>query len=200
MRYVIMADGKMSRWEKSYEVPKHLLPIDNEILLGRTVRQIRENDPAAEVIITSHDPRYGHYGAVRYEPKNNVYEIDRFTEELIVDDVCFMYGDTYYTDGAVAQICRIKTDSMYFVGTSRSIVAVIAHDGELMRRHVHRVREMHMAGQLKDCRGWQLYQSFTGQSFDKISIGPYFLTLDDGTQGFNRIEEYQQFIESRQKK
>ena len=77
---------------------------------------------------------------------------------------------------------------------------MIAHNGELMRRHVHRVREMHIAGQLKDCRGWQLYQSFTGQSFEKISIGPYFLTLDDGTQGFNRIEEYQQFIESRQKK
>ena len=72
-----MADGKMSRWDNTCEVPKHLLPIGSEILLGRTVRQIRENDPAAEVIVTSHDPRYGNYGAVRYEPKNNVYEIDR---------------------------------------------------------------------------------------------------------------------------
>lgn len=200
MRYVIMADGKMSRWEKSYAVPKHLLPIGNEILLGRTVRQIRENDPTAEVIITSHDPRYDGYGAPRYEPQNNVYEIDRFTEELIVDDVCFMYGDTYYTDEAVQKICGIRTDSMYFVGTNRSIVAVKAHDGALMRRHLKRVRDMHIAGQLKDCRGWQLYQSFTEQGFEKIIIGPSFLTLDDGTQGFNTIDEYQKFVESRQKR
>lgn len=200
MRYVIMADGKMTRWEASCPFPKHLLPIGDEILLGRTVRQIKENDPSAEVIVTSHDPRYGDYGAVRYEPKNNVYEIDRFTEELIVDDVCFLYGDTYYTDDAVRQICALETDSLYFVGTDRAIVAVKAHDGALLRRHLHRLRALHMAGELKDCRGWQLYQSFTGQPFGKVTIGPAFLTLEDDTQGFNCMAEYQKFIESRQKK
>lgn len=87
MRYVIMADGKMTRWASSYGVPKHLLPIGDEALLGRLVRQIRENDPDAEVIVTSHDPRYGDYGATRYEPQNNVLEIDRFTQELIGDNV-----------------------------------------------------------------------------------------------------------------
>lgn len=200
MRYVIMADGKMSRWEKTFNVPKHLLPIDNEILLGRITRQVRENDPDAEIIVTSHDPRYEGYGATRYEPRNNVYEIDRFTEELITDDVCFLYGDTYYADAAMQKICRLKPETMYFVGTAHSIVAVVAHSGEVMRYHYHRVRDMHIAGQLVDCRGWQLYQSFTGQSFDKIMIGPAFLTLDDGTQGFNRIEEYQKFVESRHKR
>lgn len=190
----------MSRWEKTFNIPKHLLPIGNEILLGRIVRQVKKNDPDAEIIVTSHDPRYGNYGAVRYEPQNNIYEIDRFTEELIVDDVCFLYGDTYYTDAAIKKICQLETDSMHFVGTTRSIVAVKTHDAELMRRHLTRVRNMHIAGELKDCRGWQLYQSFTGQSFDKILIGNSFLMIDDGTQGFNRIDEYQKFIESRHKR
>lgn len=190
----------MSRWEKTCNIPKHLLPIGNEILLGRIVRQVKENDPDAEIIVTSHDPRYGNYGAVRYEPQNNVYEIDRFTEELIVDDICFLYGDTYYTDGAIKKICQLETDSMYFAGTARAIVAVKAHDAALMRRHLMRVRNMYIAGELRDCRGWQLYQSFTGQSFDKILIGDGFLMIDDGTQGFNRIEEYQKFVESRHKR
>lgn len=190
----------MSRWEKTFNAPKHLLPVGNEILLGRIVRQIRENDPGAEILVTSHDPRYGDYGAVRYEPKNNIYEIDRFTAELIDDDVCFLYGDTYYADAAMQKICQLKPESIYFVGTACAIVAVKVHDGALMRYHFNRVRNMHIAGQLEDCRGWQLYQSFTGQSFDKIHIGPAFLTLDDGTQGFNRIEEYQKFVESRHKR
>ena len=197
MRYVIMADGKMTRWRGSFELPKHLLPIGNEVLLGRIVRQIKDNDPQAEIIVTSHDPRYGNYGAVRYEPKNNIYEIDRFTAELITDDVCFLYGDTYYTDEAIRKICSIQTDTMYFVGTSRSIVAVKVHDSALMRLHLERIRNLHIAGKLKDCRGWQLYQSFTGQLFEKINIGENFLTLDDDTQGFNCVEEYQNFLESR---
>lgn len=189
----------MTRWEKMCKIPKHLLPIDDEILLGRTVRQVKENDPEAEIIVTSHDPAYGNYGAVRYEPKNNIYEIDRFTAELIADDVCFLYGDTYYTDEAIRKICGIETQTMYFVGTSRAIVAVKVHDADMMRYHFTRIRNMHIAGQLDDCRGWQLYQSFTGQSFEKIRIEESFLKLDDGTQGFNCIEEYEKFIESRQK-
>lgn len=190
----------MSRWETTFNIPKHLLPIGNEILLGRIVRQIRENDPDAEVIVTSHDPRYGGYGAVRHEPKNNIYEIDRFTEELVTDDVCFLYGDTYYTDEAMRRICGIKTESMYFVGTSHAIVAVKVHDADVMHYHFTRVRNMHIAGELHDCRGWQLYQSFTGQTFDKILISSNFLMIDDGTQGFNCIAEYQKFVESRHKR
>lgn len=190
----------MSRWEKTFNIPKHLLPIGNEILLGRIVRQLRENDLNAEIIVTSHDPRYGDYGAARYEPKNNIYEIDRFTEELVTDDVCFLYGDTYYTDEAMRKICSIRTESMFFVGTARAIVAVKVHDADIMRYHFTRVRNMHIAGNLQDCRGWQLYQSFTGQTFDKILIGSNFLMIDDGTQGFNCIAEYQKFMESRHKR
>lgn len=186
----------MSRWEKTFQSPKHLLPIGNEILLERIARQVKENDPQAEVIVTSHNPDYGNYGAVRYEPKNNVYEIDRFTAELITDDVCFLYGDTYYTDEAIRKICQLETKTMFFVGTSRAIVAVKVHDAELMRHHFNKVRNMYIAGELNDCRGWQLYQSFTGQSFDRVLIRDSFMILDDGTQGFNYIEEYQKFVES----
>lgn len=200
MRYVIMADGKMTRWASSYGVPKHLLPIGDEALLGRLVRQIRENDPDAEVIVTSHDPRYGDYGATRYEPQNNVLEIDRFTQELIGDNVCFLYGDTYYTDEAVRLIAEIRTDTMHFVGTERSIVAVKVADGALMQQHFQLVREKFLAGELQECRGWQLYQSFAGLPFGKIAIGEHFTVLHDATQGFNRVEEYERFIESRSDK
>ena len=192
-----MADGRMSRWEATCDTPKHLVPVDGEPLLARLIRQVRQNDPEAEVIVTSHDPRYGNYGARRHEPQNNVYEIDRFTRELVQDDVCFLYGDTYYSDAAVETICRVPTDTMHFVGTKRSIIAVKVRDSRAMLEHFERIRNLHIAGKLDDCRGWQLYQSFTNLPFGDKTITDAFTLIDDETQGFNRVEEYRKFIEER---
>ena len=72
MKYIIMADGKGTRWQNYNDIPKHLALIDGEPVIKRTVRLIKETDPTSEVIITSHDERYEVEGASRYEPKNNV--------------------------------------------------------------------------------------------------------------------------------
>ena len=96
MRYVIMADGKGSRWNNFMGHKKHDISVSGETLLERTVRLVHKFDDAAEIIITSHDESISIPGAVRYEPKNNVLEIDRFTAELIGDDMCFLYGDVRY--------------------------------------------------------------------------------------------------------
>lgn len=104
MRYVIMADGKGSRWNNFMGHKKHDISVSGETLLERTVRLVHKFDDAAEVIITSHDESVSIPGAVRYEPKNNVLEIDRFTAELIGDDMCFLYGDVLYSENAVKAV------------------------------------------------------------------------------------------------
>ena len=114
MKYIIMADGKGTRWQNYNDIPKHLIEIDGETLLGRTVRLLKEGDPECEVIITSHDSRYEIPGARRYEPLNNNLEIDRFTEELIEDDVCFLYGDTFYSEKAMNAILTTEPEDMMF--------------------------------------------------------------------------------------
>ena len=58
MKYIIMADGKGTRWGNYQDIPKHLIQIGGETLLGRTVRLLNEKDPGCEVVITSHDERY----------------------------------------------------------------------------------------------------------------------------------------------
>ena len=135
-----MADGKGTRWQNYNDIPKHLIEIGGETLLGRTVRLLRENDSKSEVIITSHDARYEIEGAVRYEPKNNNLEIDRFTEELIADDVCFLYGDTYYSEEAARTITETEAEDILFFGNTKAIVAIKVADGGLFKQHVDRVR------------------------------------------------------------
>ena len=189
MKYIIMADGKGTRWQNYNDIPKHFIEIGGETLLGRTVRLLNEGDREAEVIITSHDPRYEVPGARRYEPLHNILEIDRFTEELIEDDVCFLYGDTYYSQAAMNTILQTGTDDMIFFGNERSIVAIKVKDGELFRSHVDNVRRLYLAGEIEKCIGWQVYQSFTGLPFGEKKIGPKYIVLEDGTEDFNSPED-----------
>ncbi|MGN0073620.1 MAG: NTP transferase domain-containing protein, partial [Coriobacteriales bacterium] len=97
MRYVIMANGKGRRWGGYHGIPKQLISIEGETLLQRTTRLVHENDQDAEVIISSSNPLCVAEGATRHEPERGAREIDRFCYELIDDDVCFLYGDTFYT-------------------------------------------------------------------------------------------------------
>ena len=189
MKYIIMADGKGTRWQNYNDIPKHFIEIGGETLLGRTVRLLNEGDREAEVIITSHDPRYEVPGARRYEPLHNILEIDRFTEELIEDDVCFLYGDTYYSQAAMNTILQTGTEDMIFFGNERSIVAIKVKDGELFRGHVDNVRRLYLAGEIEKCIGWQVYQSFTGLPFGEKKIGPKYIVLEDGTEDFNSPED-----------
>lgn len=190
MKYIIMADGKGTRWGNYQDKPKHLIEIDGETLLGRTVRLLKEKDPECRVVITSHDKRYEFEGATRYEPKNNVLEIDRFTEELIADDICFLYGDTYYAEDAIETITGTAAEDILFFGNGRAIVAVKVSDGKLFKHHVDRVRELFLEGKIDKCIGWQVYQSFLNLPFGEKKIDTKFILLKDGTEDFNSPDDY----------
>ena len=191
MRFVIMADGQGTRWNNYMGVPKHLALIDGEPVLGRTVRLLREIAGDPEIIITSHDERYEFPGARRHEPENNIYEIDRFTPELVQGDMCFLYGDTVYDKSVLADIAASETEDILFYGNRKSIVAVRIEDADYFRKHFNRVRELFVSGEIDKCKGWQLYQSVTGQDMKQApAIGDKFILVDEHTTDINTPEEY----------
>lgn len=191
MKYIIMADGKGTRWKNYQNIPKHLIKIDGEILLERTVRQLNNQDKNAKVIITSHDKRYEFKGATRYEPLNNVLEIDRFTEELIEDNICFLYGDTYYTDETINNIINSKVDDILFFGNQKSIVAIKVKDSKLFKKHISNVKNLFLENKIQNCKGWQVYQSFQNLEFDKKQIKDKFVIVDNDTIDYNTPKEYE---------
>lgn len=197
MRIVIMADGKGTRWNNYMGVPKHLIEIDGEPVIGRTVRLLREvadsTGSDVEIIITSHDERYEFDGARRYEPQNNHYEIDRFTEELVQDDMCFLYGDTLYDKETLKDILTNEADSLMFYGNDKSIVAVKVSLAEDFREHFNRIKRMYLDGKIEKCKGWQIYQSATGQDpREKPVPGELFIRVDEATTDINTPEEYEE--------
>lgn len=192
MRFIIMADGKGTRWDNFMGIPKHLAEVEGEPILGRTVRLLNEmTDKNSEVIVTSHDERYEFKGSRRYEPLNNKLEIDRFTAELIEDNTCFLYGDTYYTDKALRTIIETETEDLIFFGNSKSIVAVKIKDSQLFEQHVKHVKDLFLSGKIERCVGWQVYQSFTGQDFGQKAVpAEKFILLGENVTDFNTPEEY----------
>lgn len=192
MRFVIMADGQGTRWNNYMGVPKHLALVDGEPVLGRTVRLLREAADNPEIIITSHDPRYEFEGAVRHEPENNIYEIDRFTTELVCDDMCFLYGDTIYDKDVLEDIAASDVKDILFYGNGKSVVAVRIGDAGLFREHFDRVKNLFIEGEIEKCKGWQIYQSVTGQDLnEKPVIGEKFVRVDEHTTDINTPEEYE---------
>lgn len=193
MRYVVMANGKGTRWGGHRGIPKHLIEFDGETLLRRIVRQVSEADPTGEVVISASDPRYDTAGARRHAPQVNEIELDRFVPELISDEVCFLYGDTLYSTSAIRRIVHEPTVDIDFFGDERAIVAVKARNPDLLRSHLDRVRSLYLAGEIAHCRGWQLYQSYAGLPFGEIRVGPGFRTLREATIGFNTPEDHREF-------
>lgn len=200
MKYVIMADGKMERWKKDCDIPKHLVKIGSETLLERLVRQLNDLEEKCEtsdITITSHDERYKCSNAKLYAPKNNVMEIDRFTWELIEDGVCFLYGDTFYSDEAIRSIATVVTDEIHFVATQKTIVAVICADAKVMQENIRQVKADYNKGLLKECKGWQLYYNYRDNwCHTQERKEDAFTLIQDETQGFNTLDEYNRFMEA----
>lgn len=186
-----MADGKGKRWNNFNGLPKHLVPIDGEPMIKRTIEQIRRIAPQSEIIITSHNKAYDFPGSTRYEPKDNHMEIDRFTEELIADNICFLYGDTFYTEDCLLKISESQLGKVTFFGNEKSIVAIKITDGEEFRKHKKKVKDLYLDGKIDNCIGWQVYQSYAGLEIgNEKRIGTSFIHISRETFDINTPEDY----------
>lgn len=193
MRVIIMADGKGSRWKNYLGVPKHFAEIEGEPIIQRTVRLLQSHTgDRDELMVTSHNPEYDFPGIRRYEPLDNHYEVDKFTRELIVDGCCFLFGDTFYTEETMEEILHHEMESeLLFFGNMKSIVGVRVGSAEAMIHHTDRVRALFIDGKIEKCKGWQVYQSYTGQDFNEpAALGKDFILVGTETLDVNTPAEY----------
>lgn len=195
VRYVIMANGKGSRWGGHLGIPKQLIEFGGESLLARITRQVSELDPGADVVVSSSDPRHETRGARRHEPIHNEIELDRFVDELLIDNTCFLYGDTFYTEEALRRIVSSQDEPLAFFGDTQSIAGISCRDARIMRQHLRTVRQAYLAGEISKCIGWQVYQSYTGQLFEPLAIGTEYGDLAGQIAGFNSPEDLRKFID-----
>lgn len=205
MRYIIMADGKGKRWGKG--TPKHLIEIKGETLLSRTVRLLKENN-IVDIYITSHDPRYNIEETIRYEPVNNVLEVDRFysCREIWTDEVCFLYGDVYYTEEAMKTIVETETEDFEFFGRFGQRKEFVKNNGEIFAIKVTNTKKFGNAclfvrveeekGNLRGI-GWDVYKTLLEIPYKELYLKGHFTQLNDKTEDFDTPEELEKWLNAK---
>jgi len=128
MNYIIIADGLAKRWNNYLGIPKHLVEVDGERLIDRTVRLLKENG-IENITIMASDDRYIIDGTKMIPQSIREYEIDRFDFQFLIEPVCFIYGDCYYSEDAMKTI--VKEDKGDFTYFGRFFESNIKPFGEL---------------------------------------------------------------------
>lgn len=121
MKYIIMCGGTYKKWE----TPRHMLPINGEPIVARTIRLLRENG-VEDIAISSNNPIFEKLGVPVLKHENNMvvtetlnvrgYWVDAFypTDE----PVCYMLGDVVYSPEAIKTIIGTDTNDIEFFASS----------------------------------------------------------------------------------
>ena len=133
MQYVIMSDGKGTRWNNYLNITKQEIVIDGENLLERIARQVKKNDKQAKIIISSHNSNHKVAGCMLYASENNNKYKKMYLYEEINEPTIFLYGDTYYEDNIIEIIVNSSVDKIAFYGNENAIIAIKVIDYKLFK-------------------------------------------------------------------
>lgn len=114
-KVIIAAAGEGERWKNYFNVPKHLIEIEGEILLHRIYRQFKKY--TNDIVIIAKDERYQIEGCNVEAPLSGewldfgkIYSSNHLWSN---DKTIIVFGDVYFTDDAV-QIIMSNTDPYKF--------------------------------------------------------------------------------------
>lgn len=207
MRYIIMADGEGKRWGNYKGVPKHLITVEGETILERTIRLlIKLGIDKTDIWVTSSDPRYKAIWNNTIPQSIKDCELERFEESLINGPVCYLYGDVYYTEPAMQTIIETDTDDILFFGSDWEIFAIKVKEINKFLNEKHKVKEKYMTGELNRCIGWEIYRSLHGllmedeYDFDNHKITDDYVKILDETCDFDYPAEYEEWLVNNGKK
>lgn len=191
---IILCAGKETRWKGS--VPKQLVDIGGEVLLKRTIRQVKETGYKPLVITNNdkiklaiHEHGYITPSKCRWTLETLYNVRDQWGSRTVV-----LLGDTYYTDELLAKIFKEKRTKFY--GNDIEIYALNIVDKGKLIDLLERV--LLFAERGGGAKLWDLYSYYTCRA--RKSIGKDFIRVDDETTDFDLLETYQQFIINKLKK
>lgn len=191
MKYIIMCAGDGKRWNNYMGIPKHLVEINGETLLGRTTRMLKERN-ITDYIITGSDERYRQYGTLIPQTDNDC-EVDRF-QEIDDEEICYLYGDVYYTEDAIDKIINIDTDEILFFGSDMELFAIKIKNKELFFKHKNIIKEKFLKGEIWRCIGWEVYRSINGTPLEEHIFEKRFYQIYDETDDIDCPKNYENFV------
>lgn len=212
--YIIIAAGEGTRWGNYKGVPKHIVKINGEPLLKRTVSLIRKNDTNSTVYVVAkgNDERYKVEGSAYYEAKLNPlnFDADKFlsSKELWNKKgrTVVVYGDCYFTDEAMKAIADYKdTDWTLFARYGPSSFTGCEWGECFAQSFYPDSVEKHHRGLVSlveaiknkvidRCGGWEHYRWMVGADLKSHVKRGNFYEIDDFTDDFDYPEDYERWL------
>ena len=121
MKYIIMCGGHYQRWS----TPRQLLEVNGEVILERTIRLLRENG-VEDIAISSNNSIFGMWGLplLMHENSYKANGYDNFTGYWCDafyptdEEVCYIFGDVYFSPEAIKTIVETDTDDIEFFASA----------------------------------------------------------------------------------
>lgn len=215
MRVFILAAGDATRWGNYMGVPKHLVQVNGEPLLHRTVRLIREITPDAEVftVVKRSTPLYEVQGATQVRARLHPYlrDADKFASSTHLwsktSRNVLLYGDCYITTAAMRLILSdedhedgwhafARFGASSFTGTPYGENLAHVVDPEAITAYRQSLTEIpkktRAAGWVNGrCGGWEQYMNLTTGDPCQMSYNAGHAThIDDWSDGFDFPHDY----------
>lgn len=214
-RILILAAGDGERWGNHHDRPKHFAWVCGEHLIERTVRQVLERDPGADVRIVVHDladERYKIPGTKRATARHDpaLHNADKVLSARHVwhrtGRTVMLHGDVFYTDEAIDEILADRPGWHLFgrpgpshlTGKDWNENFALAFDADAQEHIVDRIVELDIAGRLPagiNHSNW--YLAAVGVPDEHIAdwarrpASPHFVAIDDWTDDFDTPAEYE---------
>ena len=217
MRVIVIAAGEGSRWGNHLGVPKHLIDIEGEVLLARTVRQFGAYTP--DVVVVGPDDRYlippARLHIPTLTPANG--GVDKFlsSQHLWNPDgrTIVAYGDVWFSDSAVDEIVGFwehewqlfaRLDGSSFTGCEWGECFAQSFwptQHAEHRRALELVRDLEASGEIDRSGGWEHYRAMCGAR-TATRLGQHadrgrMTLIDDWTDDFDSPADYDRWLARR---
>ena len=208
MKYVILADSSVG-----FDTPRQLTKINDEPLIERTIRLLKENN-VKNIIITSHDKRFDNLDAIRYEPLYNFYIpnyknyrlnkgywLNAFPIELLNEPICFLFGDVYYSNNAIKTIvetpakstllfCSYQNTSPNYIKRHDEPLAFKVVDYIMFKEHIERIKDFKDSGKApREPIVWELYRSINNQPITEHYMTKNYVAINDESCDIDTIND-----------
>ena len=187
MKYIIMAGGPATRWHNYHNTTKHLIKVNNETLLERLVRQLKQNN-VDDISITTKNPNYKISGVALNEMiyENKVYNM--FYYKFLNTELTFLYGDTFYSDEVIEQIVNCQDDDIMFFGTKESVIGIRVVNFKKFKKYV-RIMKEYNGGRV----GWAIYRKINNLDDNNINFSNFSL-IDSPIFNINSPDDYEKLM------
>ena len=202
MKYVILCNADNV---EPFTIPRQLCYVKGETLIGRTVRLLKENG-VKNVLITTSDKRFKAYAPIYtplyndYKPKEGKgYWLDAFPVELLIEPICFLLGDVYYSENAIKTIVRTETESvLFYCSYKNSDPRYIKHhdepfgfkvqDCDIFKYHIEHVKRLFDQGKTgRHPIAWELYRSLNNIDVNVHKMTENYVAINDETCDVDRL-------------